>query len=147
MRIVLLDDIAKLGKRFEIKNVADGYGRNYLIPKGWAALADSTMLKRVERMKKKYEAGLTARKAAAAETIKRLDSTIINIEAKANEQGHLFEGLDRAAIAEAVKRQTKTEIDPDWLELERPIKAIGDYDLIVTSGGDKATIKLRIIPL
>lgn len=147
MRIVLLDDVAKLGKRFEIKNVADGYGRNYLIPKGWAASADSTMLKRVEQMKKKHEAELAARAAAAAETIKQLDSTIINIETKANEQGHLFEGIDRATVAEAVKRQTKTEIDPDWLEFERPIKAIGDYDLIVTLSGAKATIKLRIIPL
>ncbi|MBI2097326.1 MAG: 50S ribosomal protein L9 [Candidatus Vogelbacteria bacterium] len=144
MKIVLLDDVAKVGKRFEIKNVASGYARNFLIPKGSAALANPAILKRVELMKHKYEVELNKRRAEASQVINQLADSIIVIEAKANEQGHLFEGLDRAAIAAAVKRETKLDLNPEWLQLERPLKAIGDYDLAIAQGDSQSRIKVRV---
>lgn len=145
MKIVLLNDVASLGRRFEVKNVTAGYARNYLLPKGLAALADNATLKRIELLKHKHESDLKRRRDEAVQLISQLAGTIITIEVKTNEQGHLFEGIDRTAIAEAVKRETKIELDPDWIELERPIKVIGDYDLTVAHGETKEQIKVRIV--
>ncbi|MBI2100909.1 MAG: 50S ribosomal protein L9 [Candidatus Vogelbacteria bacterium] len=144
MEIVLLNDVPMVGRRFEVKKVANGYARNWLIPEGLAAIADQVTLTQIEQLKKKYQAELARRRTTAAETIKQLDGALIKIEVKANDQGHLFQGLDRAAIAKAVKQEIKLELDPDWLTLERPIKAIGDYNLGVAQGENQGQIKLRI---
>ena len=147
MKIVLLDDVATLGRRFEVKTVANGYARNLLIPKGLAALADKAMLKRVEILKKQYEQSEKRRQTQVATAINQLADQLITIEVKTNEQGHLFEGIHQTAIAAAIKAETKIELDPNWIKLERPIKIIGDYDLTVEMGETKSQFKLRLIPL
>jgi len=144
MKIVLLDDVAALGRRFEVKTVANGYARNALIPKGLVALADSVTLRRIEILKKQHAQSEKQRQTQAAQSINQLAGTIINIEVKANEQGHLFEGIHAMEIATAIKQETKIDIDPNWIKLERPIKAVGDYDLTIAHGDIKGQIKFRV---
>ncbi len=144
MKIVLLDDVAKLGRKFEIKNVANGYARNALIPKGLAARADPATVRRIEILKKQHEQSEKQRQAQAVQSINQLSGTIINMAAKANDQGHLFEGIHPTEIAAAIKQETKIDLDPSWLKLERPIKAVGDYDLAIVHGDTKGQIKLRV---
>src|SRR3989338_649582 len=105
MKIVLLDDVAALGRRFEVKTVANGYARNALIPKGLVALADSVTLRRIEILKKQHAQSEKQRQTQAAQSINQLAGTIINIEVKANEQGHLFEGIHAMEIATAIKQE------------------------------------------
>lgn len=144
MKIVLLNDVASVGRRFEVKTVAPGFARNYLVPNGLAALADSATLRRIEILKKQREQSEKQRQAQAAQSINQLSGTIINLEAKTNELGHLFEGLHAPEIARAIKQETKIDIDPNWIKLERPIKAIGDYDLNIADGDINGQIKIRV---
>lgn len=144
MKIVLLDDVAALGRKFEVKNVANGYARNSLIPKGLAAFADPATLRRIEMSKKRHEQIEKQRQIQAAQAVGQLSGIIVKIEAKTNEQGHLFEGIHQAEIAAAIKQEIKIDIDPSWIKLERPIKAIGDYDLALETAEIKSQIKLRV---
>ena len=146
MKIVLLDNIRGVGRKFEVKNVAGGYARNHLLPHGLALLANQLTLKQIESLKKQAEQRRTRLKDKAAELIGQLDEKTVTLEARANEQGHLFQGLDRSAVAEAIKQESKIEIEPDWLELERPLKALGDYDLKIVSGPIEGKIKITIKP-
>lgn len=148
MEIVLLDDVINVGGRYEVKKVAAGYARNYLLPRGLAAPANPAMLRQVEQLKKKHQAELARRQETADKFIGQLSDAVVTIKAKANEQGHLFEGLDRQAIAAAVKGQIKVDFDPEWLQLERPLKALGDYELIAApaaSVGRRGQIKIRVV--
>ncbi|MEK7208887.1 MAG: 50S ribosomal protein L9 [Patescibacteria group bacterium] len=148
MKIVLLGDVRGVGKKFEVKNVTGGYARNHLLPSGLALVADRAARQRVELLKQQDENRRGKLRTKAVELIGQLNTgkTVITIEAKANEQGHLFEGIDRLAIIEAIKKETKIELEPDWLELIRPIKAVGDYDLKISSGGGEGIIKIKITP-
>lgn len=143
MKVVLLNNVPNLGRKFEIKNVAYGHARNFLLPNGLAALADRTVLKRVELLKKQYEASQINKHVEADRLIDELAETTITIQVKANEQGHLFEGISKEMIATEIKKETKIDLDPEWLELDRPIKAIGDYEI----GMAKGKIKIQIISI
>lgn len=132
LELLLMQDLPKLGKKGNIVRVKAGYGRNYLIPNKLAAVATTENIHLLEIEKKRSLQEELAKKEEIKAVAKQLELTSCTIEAKANEEGHLFGSITYAMIAEAFTRagfETKTED----IELEQPslypIKALGIFNV------------------
>ncbi len=133
MKVILLQNIAKLGNKDDIKDVSDGYARNFLLPRSLAAPLTPAALREAEARK----AAQTARIQKETETAKVLAEKIgkvkLTIKAKANEEKELFGSVDASQIAEALKGKG-IEIAKNQIILEEPIKKLGDYKVKIDLG-------------
>ncbi len=147
MKIVLLEDVEKLGYAGDIKEVKDGYAVNYLIPKGYALAATKSNLKLVEE-KRRAILRKIEKKIKQAEAIKAaLDGAQITIKARAGEKGKLFGSITAADIYEQLK--DKAEFDKKSIRLpEGGIKNVGSYEIEIAIFRDiKATVTVNVEPL
>lgn len=126
MRIILLQDVDKLGKKHDIKKVANGYARNFLIPKGLAKQATKEVMAWIERQKemesKKDEEGLKK----VQELASSLDGLEVLISVKIGQQGQFFEGINAQKISEKLK-ELGFNIKKNKIELTEPIKELGEH--------------------
>ncbi len=145
MKVILLKDARGVGRKYEIKEVGDGHAINMLIPKGIALPGTPANVKRIEAIKAKDTTMRQVDEALARENIKQLGAQTIEMVEKTNEQGHLFAGVNAKEIAEAIKKQIHLDIDPEWIQLEKPIKVTGEQDINVEWNGVSGTFKLSIV--
>lgn len=146
MKVILLEDIQKLGKKFEVKEVADGYARNFLFPKGLAKPATETALKQLESEKQ-----LITRKAE--EELKQAEAAVLQIDgqefemsAKTDDAGKLYGAVSVVKIAKFLNDKG-FEIKKNQIILPEPIKETGDYEInLELDHGLEASIKLTVIP-
>ena len=144
MKIILLKDVPKLGKKFDIKTASDGYALNLLIPQGLAIIATVDAVKRVEAEKKQEDAKKKIHEELLAENLKGLNETVLTIVAKANPKGHLFAGLHAEAIATELQKQTRLQVDASFIQIKNPIKEVGEHMILVTAAGKSAKFKLIV---
>ena len=126
MKILLREDVDKLGKRGEVLTVSDGYARNYLIPKRLAMLHTPTAAKELAQDHKRVAAQETKKLVDIKALAEKMATTSVTIEAKVNEEGHLYGSITPGMIAEAFAKQGFT-VDPKAIELEQPIKEVGVF--------------------
>lgn len=127
MKVVFLQDVKGQGKKGEIKEVSDGYARNFLIPKKIAAVADNKTLNEIKGKKASEEHRAELEKQSAAETAKRLEETVVIIKMSAGADSRLYGSVTSKDIAEALREQTGIEVDKRKIILPEPIKAFGTY--------------------
>jgi len=131
MRVILLQDVEKLGKKHDVKEVKNGYARNFLIPKGLAKLATEKDLKRVETLKereiKKEEEELKDIQGLAS----KLDGVELIIPVKIGEEEQLFESINEQKIIEKLK-ELGFNIKKSQVVLEEPIKELGEFSIKVS---------------
>ena len=130
MKLVLLEDVDKLGKRGAVVSVKDGYGRNFLIPRKLAIAATEGNLKRVELQKKKVQVQEVKEEKDASQVKADIEKLSLTIPMKAGEADVLFGSVTAADIAEALEKQGVT-VDKRRIELEEPIKRLGSYQVPV----------------
>src|SRR5579875_147153 len=136
MRVVLRSDLPTLGKRGDICEVADGYGRNYLLPKGLAIAATNGVEAQANAMRRSRDLR-DAREREAAETVARaLVPVVIRIPAKAGTEGRLFGSVTAADVVSAVSEQTPVTLDRRRLQLDEPIKTLGTHEVPVKLHSD-----------
>jgi large subunit ribosomal protein L9 len=136
MRIVLRTDLANLGKRGDICEVADGYARNYLLPKGHAIIASPGVEAQATSMRRSRDLR-DAKDREAAETVaRRLVAAVIRINARAGAEGRLFGSVTAHDVAQAVAEQTGVELDRRRLRLDEPIKSLGTHEVPVKLHSD-----------
>jgi large subunit ribosomal protein L9 len=146
MRIVLRDDVDNLGKKGEIVDVADGYARNYLVPRGLALKASSGSQKQADAMKRNREARQRRDREGAQALAAQFEGRTITIKARAGGEGRLFGSVTANDIAEAVQEQTGADIDRRKLTLDEPLKELGGVDLQVRLHPDVvATIHVEVV--
>lgn len=145
MKVILLKDVAKLGHRFDTKDVSSGHALNMLIPQGLAIQATPDAVKRIEVQKKSAEGEKKVHADLLAKNIKDLDGVTLTISGKTNEKGHLFAGLHREAIVEELFKQTQLQIDPSFIQLDHPIKEVGEHLIEVSAGGKSAKFKVNVV--
>jgi len=143
MKVILLQDVPKVGKKFEVKNVANGYAINLLLPQRLARLATNQAIKEIEVEKKKYEIGREKGNKELKEIIGKLTEPI-EIKVKTNEEGKLFAGLDKKEIIKAIQEKIGAKIDPNIIELNKPIKEVGEYNINIKIANEKSKIVLII---
>ena len=133
MRIVLRSDLATVGKRGDIVDVADGYARNFLLPKGHAILATPGVTAQANAMRKSRDLKDARDREAGEQIARRLVPMVIRLQARAGsgEKAKLFGSITSADIAEAVEDQAKVTIDRRRIHLDEPIKSLGTHEVPV----------------
>ncbi len=126
MKVILLRDIKKLGKKFEVKEVSPGYARNLLIPNGYAILADKQSLKRLEIQKNIEMKKTEERQRENEKMIKELEGKEIKIDTKIGDKGQLFETINEQKIADKLK-EMGFAVEKSNIEINEPIKCQGEY--------------------
>jgi large subunit ribosomal protein L9 len=130
MKVLLLKDVYNLGRAGDVKKVADGYGRNFLLPKGMAVLATPGMLKQVDRIRTtatKVRELVNAEKSGLAEQLANLE---IKFTTKAGESGKLFGSITQQMIVDAIKEKLNVEIDRHQVE-SQPLREVGEHKVRV----------------
>lgn len=145
MKLILRMDVDKLGKKGEIVNVAPGFGRNFLLPKGLALEANEANLKEIERWKKIEEKKEVKEKEAIEELAARLENTSCTITMKAGDEDKLFGSVAPLHVADALKEQG-IEIDKRKIEIEESITKLGVYTVKVKLDKDvEANLKVWVV--
>jgi len=144
MKLILLQDIPKLGKKYDVKNVKDGFGRNFLLPNKLAELATAGNLKNLETRKKAEEIKKQKFEQMLSQTLENLKDKEIIITAKANEKGELYGSVSAAGIAEELKKQG-FDIAEENILLAENIKKIGEYEIELRPGETKISFKLKAV--
>ena len=131
MKIVLREDVDTLGRKGDLVEVADGYARNYLVPRGIAMKATKGVVAQAESMRRSREVKETRDRDAAQAIAAQLGSKALEVKARAGEGGKLFGSVTTADIADAIQAQTGIEIDRRKVDLADPIRELGDADITV----------------
>lgn len=131
MKIILLQDVAKVGRKYDIKNVSDGFFRNFLLPRKLAEIATLQTIKSIEIRKKQSIQEIQIQKDILEKNIASLEGVKISIKEKTNEKGHLFAGVHKEEISKILKEQKNLDIPSDLIELDHPIKEVGEYKIKV----------------
>ena len=147
MKVILTRDVPNVGDAGDIKNVAVGYARNYLIPKGLAVKATPGTIKEFER-RRAAEASRDERLAARAEALaERLSDVTLSFEAKAGETGRLYGSITTADMAEALERAVDEKFDRRKNILSDPIREVGRHTISVRLSSDVvAEVKVVVKP-
>lgn len=144
MKVILLKDVAKVGKKYDVKDVADGYALNFLIPQGKAKTATASGLEKVDALKALADSERKVQEDLLSKSIHDIDGKSLEVSLKANDKGHLFAGLHKEQIAELLSSSIHSSIAPSFIVLDKPIKETGEHDILVSADGKKATLKLII---
>jgi large subunit ribosomal protein L9 len=146
VKIVLRDDVEKLGQKGDVVDVADGYARNYLVPRGLAIKAEDGVVRQAEAMRRNRSARDLRDREAAQELAQRLTGRTVSVPARAGEGGKLFGSITAADIAAAVQAQLGVEIDRRRLGLEEPLKELGTVELPLRLHADVvATLTIDVV--
>ncbi|UCC61800.1 MAG: 50S ribosomal protein L9 [Anaerolineae bacterium] len=136
MEVLLIQDVAGVGKAGEIKRVADGYGRNYLIPKGLAVLSRPGLVRQAEEQRQAREKRVTRETADARVLAGRMAQMTLTFQAKAGEQEKLYGSITSGDIVEELAKQLGQEIDLRKVLLDQPIKQLGSHQVAVRLATD-----------
>ena len=139
MEVILLQDVDKLGTRGQLVKVAEGYGRNHLLPKKMAVKATPANKRWVEQQRVKFLKMEAKEKADAAELAKIMEGVSVSFKRKAGEQGTLFGSVTAIDVAEALGAQGYN-IDRRRIQLENPLKVLGEYDVPVKLHREVVTV-------
>ncbi|MEK7201049.1 MAG: 50S ribosomal protein L9 [Patescibacteria group bacterium] len=138
MKVVLLKDVKNTGRAGTVIECADGHAQNFLIPRGLAVVATPANMKVAESRAKQYEQQKELDTKLIENRLNALAEGRIVITKKANEQGHLYDGVDAAEIAAA------TELPENVIKLEKPIKELGEFAIPVAMGATFGSIVIFI---
>jgi len=131
MEVIFTQDVKDVGRKGQKLNVAEGYGRNYLLPRGLAIEATSGALQQMVERDEGKARRLQREKEKAMEMAKKLESVSVIIKSKHSEGGKLFGAITTSQIADELSRQHKISIDRKKIELKEHIKTLGVYEIPV----------------
>jgi large subunit ribosomal protein L9 len=134
MKVILLRDVAKIGRRYEVVEVPDGFALNKLIPKGDAQQATADNIKRVTNMREKDKSNKALELGDLKAIAQSLNETPLVIAMQANAQGHLFKAVHAADVVAAAKGRGVTVHDA-YVAISEPIKSLGEHTIALTAQG------------
>ena len=129
MKVIFTVDVKGQGKKGEMKDVSDGYGRNYLLPRKLAVEATTDNMNALRLKEKAKAATIAAEKAKALENAKQLESIVVKVAARAGSAGKLFGAVTSQEISDALREQYGIEIEKQKIIQSEPIKSYGSYEV------------------
>jgi large subunit ribosomal protein L9 len=146
MKVVLLCEVKALGRKGDVKDVADGYARNYLVPKGLAIIATGANLNVLAQQKQAIITRERHEEEEARQVAARIDGIHVVIKAKTGESGRLFGSITAKDIADAVQKTSHIELDKKKIDLPDSLKQLGHYEIpIRIHHGVSANIKVDVV--
>ena len=147
MKVILLDNIENLGEAGEVVEVADGYARNYLVPRGLAEEATPENIARWEQEKALLQQQIEEKRKEARELADSVDGLEIQITARAGEGDKLFGSVTASDIGDAIKEESGIEIDTKDIALGDPLRELGEHEVEISLyEGISATITVEVVP-
>lgn len=143
MKVILLDDIPKVGRRGEVREVSDGYARNYLFPQKLALLANPGNLRNLEQIKKRQETQAALARAEAETWARAIEALTLSLTRQASEEGRLYGSVGAQDVV-AFLAQHGFTIEKRRVGLQEPIKALGEYTVPIRLHPDVAA-QFRVI--
>ena len=129
MKVILIDTVDGLGLKGDVVDVADGYARNYLVPKSKAIKATRGALKEAETLRRSRQEFERVEKAAASQIAEALADSRVVVAARSAEEGKLFGSIGARNVAEAIAQYTGVQVEPQIIMLTGPIKEIGLHEI------------------
>ena len=143
MKVILLKDVKGTGKKGEVKEVSDGYARNFLLPKKMAVVADNTHVKELNEKNKSKELKAQKEYEEAVELGKKMEDMAVTIYSKAGDGGRLFGSITSKDIAEQLKKQHGIDVDKRKVLLDEPVRVLGSR-FVEIKIHQKVTTKIRV---
>lgn len=146
MKLILTQEVAGLGSAGEVVEVKDGYGRNYLVPRGFAIAWTKGAQKQIDSIRRARSSREIADLDTAREIKQKLEAAAVRLSAKAGDSGRLFGAITSADIADAVSAAGAPAVDKRRIELGNPIKTVGTHTVSVRLHPDVvATVNLEVV--
>lgn len=145
MKVIFLKDVPRVGRKGEVKEVAEGYARNFLLSKKLADIATPERIKAVEQSKQAVAAHKEVQKNLLLKAIADLNASPVVIPVKANAQGHLFKGIHKAEILTALRTHGALHFKEEQIVLEQPIKSVGTVQVPILVEGIRKEIAIQIV--
>lgn len=144
MKVILLSEVKKLGKEGDVVEVSEGYARNFLFKQNFAIQADPAALSQLSQKKSSAEKRVKREAKAMKKIAQMLEGEHVVIQEKTNEQGTLFAAVDESRIGKALRKYSRN-IQDSWIEMDAPIKEIGEHRIRVNiPNGFEAELELTI---
>lgn len=144
MKVILLSDVTKVGKKYDIVDVAPGYARNFLLARGLGEAVTQANARRVAEMTKKREVEKKQQDERLAKSLAGVGEAVVTLTRNANEEGHLYAGVTKEELAEALNTAVGAAFTEDHIMLDKPLKAVGEFNIVVALNGKEATFKVQI---
>ncbi len=144
MKVIFIKDMPKVGKRLELKDIPDGYARNFLIPKGFAIPATTAEIARRDKEIKTHQELKKREDSLVEANFKQAADETLIIRTHANEEGHLFSGVTAKVICEHLAKDRQVEIPEKAIMLEHPIKTVGAHQVELKYKNEKKTLHILV---
>lgn len=145
MKVILLKNVAKVGNIHEVKNVSDGYARNFLIPNGLATIATDKLEEKAKDLQKQREEAIKAREEELLAQLAQVKGQNIEIKARANESGHLFAGIHKEDLATQISEVVGFSVSSDHVLIKENIKEVGEHNVSVGVGDKQEQITINVV--
>ena len=144
MKVILLKDVPKIGNKFDIKNVSNGYAQNYLIPNKLAEIATKATEARINLARSLQEEKRKETEAELLKKLKDIKDAVITIKGKANDKGVLFAGIRNTDLVSHIKKDLGLDLNTDYIVLEEPLKEVGEHSVQIIIQDKKASLKVIV---
>jgi large subunit ribosomal protein L9 len=144
MKVIFLSDVPRVGKKYDTKEVNDGYAVNFLLPRKLAIVATPKAVAELEMRQKEIVLEREVQESLLLKNLEEIKGKIVTITGKANDKGHLFSAIHKKEIIEAMKEQNRADIGEEFIVLEKPIKEVGEFDISISIRGKKSSFKLIV---
>jgi large subunit ribosomal protein L9 len=144
MKVIFLQDVARVGKRHDIKEINDGYAMNFLFPRKLAEPATPKAVADLETRKKNIEIEREVQTDLLLRNLQEIKGKVLHMKGRADETGHLFSGIRPRDIVDAMKAEHKADIAEGAIKLDRPIKEVGEYEIPIEMQGKHSYFNLMV---
>lgn len=144
MKVIFLKQVPRVAKKYEVKDVANGYALNFLFPGNHAEMATEKSLKRLEELRAVHASEEKVQADLLAKNIDALKEVRLVIDAKVNEKGHLFASIHKEELAEQLLQEAHIAVPVSSIVLPRPLKEAGEFDIEVKAGDQTGSFKVVI---
>ncbi len=144
MKVILLKDVPKIGKKYDIKEVNDGYAANFLIPKKFAEPATAKQVSKINLIKETARMQQEIHVSLLKKNLADVSGKIVTIKALANDKGNLFKAIHQKDIVGQLKKIHQIDLAPEALALPTPIKDLGAHEIQVSIEGHKGEFTLIV---
>ena len=144
MKVIFLKDVQRVGKKYDVKEVNDGYALNFLFPNKLAEMATPKSIVELEKRKKEIIIEREIQEDLLMKNLEEIKGKVIIIQGKANQKGSLFSAIHKKEIKDELAKEHKIEIGEDFIILEKPIKEIGEFGIPIEIKHKKSSFKLIV---
>jgi len=144
MKVIFLQDVPKVGRKHDVKEINDGYVMNFLIPRKMAVLATPSAVAELEKRKKNIEIEREVQTDLLMRSLEEIKGKVVVIKGKANPKGSLFKAIKADEIVSEMHKQHHAEISAEFIVLEKPIKEVGEFEIPISINGKHSSFKLVV---